>query len=34
MRWVGCEECGNDDGTVTITDGRTVCLDCAELLDP
>lgn len=26
----GCEECGNDEATVTLDDGREVCLDCAE----
>lgn len=33
-RMVGCEECGNDDATVTITNGQKVCSDCAERLDP
>lgn len=30
----GCEECGNDDATVTITSGHQVCTDCAQKLDP
>lgn len=30
----GCQECGNDDATVRITDGQKVCTDCAQKLDP
>ena len=30
----GCENCGNDDATVVISNGQKVCTDCAEVLDP
>lgn len=30
----GCEECGDDDATVVITNGQKVCTGCAEKLDP
>lgn len=30
----GCQECGNDSGSVKVTSGEWVCTDCAERLDP